>query len=183
MLAFMDHYYYNLLTLLILGIHRAAPFLILLDLLYNLQMDSSNKKINITSRGIIIHNDKMLVVTIVGNGFYCLAGGKIENEENLVECAERELLEELGVKPEIGRLMYVNTFFDKNNVKNMDFIFEVKNSKDYLDLENVKSTHAFELSETCWKDRDEDVNFLPKKIFEDFKEGNLPTGDVIFIRE
>ena len=142
-----------------------------------------DKNINITSRGIIIHDDKMLVVNISGNNFYCLAGGKLEKEEDLVECAERELVEELGVKPEIGRLLYVSTFFDKNNIKNMDFIFEVKNSKDYLNLENINSTHAFELSETCWKSRDEDVNFLPKRIFDDFKEGDLPTDEVRFIRQ
>lgn len=146
-------------------------------------MESSNRDINITARGIIIHDEKMLVVNIVKNDYYCLAGGKFEPEEDILECIDRELIEELGVKPEIGRLLYINTFFDKNNIKNMDFIFEVKNGKDYLDLENVNRTHAFELSEICWKGKDEDIKFLPEKIFNDFKEGKVLSDEVRFIKQ
>lgn len=147
-------------------------------------MELSNKEIIITARGIIIHDEKMLVVSIVNNNFYCLAGGKLEpQKEDILECLDRELIEELGVKPEIGRLLYISTFFDKDNIKNMDFIFEIKNSKDYLDLGSVHRTHSFELNEICWKGRDEDIKFLPKKIFDDFKEGKILFDEVRFIKQ
>lgn len=142
-----------------------------------------DKNINITARGIIIFNEKMLVVDIVNNNFYCLAGGKLEPKEDILECIDRELIEELGIKPEIGRLLYINTFFDKNNIKNIDFIFEVKNGKDYLDSENINRTHAFELSEIRWIGREEDVNFLPAEIYKDFKDGTILSDEVRFIRQ
>src|SRR3989339_250568 len=138
-------------------------------------------KLSITVRGIILHDDKFLLVKMPHNNFYCLPGGKLDFNEGIEECLERELVEELGIKPKIGRLLYVNNFILKGTEQCLDFIFEVKNGKDYLDLENVNRTHAFELSEICWKSRDEDIKFLPEKIFNDFKEGKVLSDEVRFI--
>ena len=142
-----------------------------------------DKNIIIRVRGIIINEDKLFLVNIVENDFYCLPGGKLEYGEDLKECLERELIEELGVKPEIGNLMYINTFIGKDLDQSIDFIFEVKNGKDYVDCNKLERTHAHELSDLCWVGKDDDVTILPKTVARYFKEGRIITGEVVYIRD
>lgn len=134
-----------------------------------------NKKIMIVCRAIIVDGDKMLLVENIKNknNFYCTAGGKMEFGENPKQTLEREIFEELGVKPEIGRLLYINTFND-GEAQAVDFIYEVLNTADYKDIEKLKGTHGHELSKIIWLDRSSDAKVLPKQMWQDFKDNNLP---------
>lgn len=143
---------------------------------------SINKQISITSRGIILHDGKILMVQMPHNGFYCLPGGKLEIGEDPTECLKREIVEELGVEPEVGRLIYINTFYDKEGNQGIDFIFEILNGSDYLNLDGVERTHAFELSDMRWIDKHEDVKILPNKLAEDFRNDILILDKVRFIK-
>ena len=91
-----------------------------------------DKKFIIRCRAIIIHEGKLLVVKHTPeSAFYALPGGHLEWGEDIKECMSRELEEELGVRGEIGRLFYVNTFIDEG-VQSVEFFFEIKNAKDYV---------------------------------------------------
>ena len=85
----------------------------------------------------------------------------------------REIIEELGVKPEIGKLLYINTYND-GEAQAVDFLYEVLNIADYKDIEKLKGTHSFELSKIVWLDRSSDAKVLPKGMWQDFKNNNLP---------
>ena len=143
-----------------------------------------DKKITIRVRGVILNDDKMLVAKLVDNDYYCLLGGKLEYGEDLKECLKRELIEELGVSPEIGRLLLVNTFIEKNESKNqsIDFIFEVTNGKDYLNLDKVERTHAFEIKELYWMNKNEDLYILPKALGEYFKKEEILSDTIRYIK-
>jgi ADP-ribose pyrophosphatase YjhB (NUDIX family) len=109
-----------------------------------------------------------------------LPGGHLEWGENIKECLEREIVEELGVKPEIGRLLYVNNFVE-DDTQSIEFFFEVINSDKYINLENLERTHAHELTEIYWVKPADDMKILPQKFNEDFKLGKIISNEVRYI--
>jgi ADP-ribose pyrophosphatase YjhB (NUDIX family) len=142
-----------------------------------------NKKFVIRCRAIILHEGKLLVVRHAHDAsFAALPGGHLEWGEDVKECLSREIIEELGVKPEIGRLLYINTFEDKNSVQPIEFFFEVLNGKDYLDSEKMTRTHAHELSEIYWASSTDNIKILPQKMGQDFREGKILSDDIRYIK-
>lgn len=145
---------------------------------------SENKKFIIRSRAVILHEGKLLVVKHGEDlDYYALPGGHLEFGEDVKECLSREIIEELGVKPEIGRLLYVNTFIDKNDTQPVEFFFEVVNGKDYLDTEKLERSHAHELFEIYWASPSNDINILPKKFAKDFNEGKIDFDNISYIKD
>lgn len=144
-----------------------------------------NKKFVVRCRGIIIHKGKMLVVRHTPESHLALPGGHLEFGESIKECMSREIVEELGIKPKIGRLLYVNNFCEKTNknegIQSIEFFFEIINSADYLDTMNVTRTHASEISEILWLDTSEEIGIMPSKISEDFKKGEVLSDIVRYI--
>jgi len=132
-----------------------------------------NKKIMVVVRAIIVDGDKMFLVVNRKNNFYCPAGGKMEFGEDPRQTLEREMVEELGVKPEIGRLLYIHTF-DDGETQVTEFLYEVVNVNDYKNIENMKGTHSFELSKVVWLDRGSKEKVLPGGMWQDFQNDDLP---------
>lgn len=143
-----------------------------------------NKNILVKVRGVIIHENKLFIVKHIGTGYMALPGGHLEYGEDVITCLKRELVEELGVMPEIGKLLYINTFIEKkNNTEYVEFFFEVKNGKDYLNIDGLERTHAHELAEIIWILPSDDMNILPKQFDEDFKNNKIFEGETKFINE
>lgn len=125
----------------------------------------------------------MLVRHSTGNDYVVLPGGHLENGEGMHECLHREMIEELGVEPGIGRLLYVNTFMDKNGVQPVEFFFEITNGGAYRGCEELARSHAHELSEIIWASPSDDTRILPKQLGEDFKAGKLISDEVRFMMD
>ena len=133
----------------------------------------TDKKIIVVSRAVIADGEKMLLVVNRKNNFYCLPGGRKEFGEDPKQALEREMVEELGVKPEIGGLLYVQTFND-GETEAVGFFYEVLNVADYKNIENLKGTHSFELSKMAWLERTSTEKVLPNDMWQDFKNNDLP---------
>ena len=134
-------------------------------------------------RGVIIHEGKLLVVRhshASATNFYALPGGKLEWNEGIRECMVREIEEELGVTPVLGRLLYVHNLLI-NEVQSIEFFFEITNGSDYLDTSNLKGTHSFELAEILFISPTDDVNLLPKAFHDEFKSGEALHDEVRYI--
>lgn len=137
----------------------------------------------VRSRGVIIHDGKLLVVrNSGGRDFYALPGGHVDSGENPKECIERELIEELGVKPVVGRVLYVYTYVNKDGVHAVEFFFEITNGIDYLAHEEREKTHAHEIDDTRWISSHDDVRMLPLEFVAEFKSGHVIPEELKFLK-
>jgi len=142
------------------------------------------KKIIIKVRAIIFHEGKLLAVRHPHDtSFAALPGGHLEWGEDIKECLSREIVEELGVKPEIGRLFYINNFTQTDGKQYIEFFFEVKNGEDYLNTEKLTRSHAHEIAEIVWVSSTDNIRVLPKSFGEDFKAGKMVSNEVRYIKD
>lgn len=134
-------------------------------------------------RGVILHNEKMLVVRgSHGRPYYALPGGHLDLGEDPKECIARELLEELGVEARVGRLLVVYSFVNDEGVQSIEFFFEVQNGEDFLAHEEKIKTHAHEIAEVRWITRDEELILKPEEFHLLFKKGELISDQVRFLK-
>ena len=72
------------------------------------------RRVNV--RGIIINeNGEIFCQQLTANNgkgrnFWCTPGGGLEMGESLLDGLRREMIEETGVKPEIGKLLFIQQF-------------------------------------------------------------------------
>lgn len=110
-----------------------------------------NRRVNL--RGIIVKDGKLFCQklknshTIHTNEFWCTPGGGIDFGESLHEGLVREMVEETGVMPEIGNLLFVQQFMDGER-EQLEFFFHIKNADDYEKLDLSSTSHgALEVAE------------------------------------
>ncbi len=143
-----------------------------------------DKQIIIKVRAIILHEGKLLVVRHPHDtSFAALPGGHLEWGEDIKECLSREIIEELGVKPDIGRLFYISTFTQTDNKQYLEFFFEIKNGVDYWDTEKLPRSHSHEITEIVWINPVDDIRILPKTLAEDFREDKVVSDEVRYIKD
>lgn len=114
-----------------------------------------------------------------GKDFYALPGGHLEWGEDPKTCIVREVIEELGVEPKVGDLLYVNTF-SGGETQYVEFFFEILNPADFLDLGGRPRSHAFELKDIAWVGPDDLRTIKPKILEDDFRAGRLVGHGVKF---
>ena len=111
-----------------------------------------DKKFVIRCRAIILHEGKLLLVRHPHDtSFAALPGGHLEWGEDIKECLTREIIEELGIKPDLGELLYIHTYADGETIQSVEFFFEVTNGNKYIGRENVKRSHAYEIADSLGK--------------------------------
>lgn len=112
----------------------------------------------IAVRAVIINDDKLLCVRLKGKDrvtpqdYWCLPGGGVDDLEALVPALERELVEETGIKPVVGNLLYIQQF-EHQNREHLELFFHVTNSQDYKNIDLEKTSHgATEIAEIAFID-------------------------------
>lgn len=123
-----------------------------------------NRRISV--RAIIFLNKKLLCVRLKQykqgtHQYWCLPGGGLEDGESIIACLNREMIEELGIKPKIGKLAYIQQFKALSQ-DNLEFFFNVENASDYLNIDLAKTTHG-------------DIEIAEAKFIDPKKNQILPT--------
>lgn len=105
----------------------------------------------ISVRAIVLHDGKLLCVKLKpykgavsgAKDYWCLPGGGLDPRESLVDGVRREMVEETGIEPVVGNLLYMQQF-DYDGREYLEFFFHVTNAVDYLDIDLSKSSHGLE---------------------------------------
>ena len=106
------------------------------------------RRINV--RGIIFTNGKLFVQRLKGSDrdYWCTPGGGMDDGESLHEGLHREMVEETGIAPVIGKLLFIQQFHD--GVKEqLEFFFHITNTDDYSTIDLTQTTHGMIEVESC----------------------------------
>ncbi len=132
---------------------------------YNFQGGYMERRVNV--RGVVVDNDGRVfgVKHKMSDGneaeYWATFGGGLDPNESLHDGLIRESVEELGIIPKIGKLLFMQQFIafhrDGRQTEKLEMFFHVENTDDYknnVDLETA--THGHELSR---------VGFVDSKVF------------------
>lgn len=138
-------------------------------------------------RGIAYKDGKILSVlhkNHEGNpvDWWAIPGGGLDPAEPIEHGLHREMIEETGIAPKIGRLLFVQQFpFTRHTGEvreQMEFFFHLENPEDYAVIDLTATTHGEEeLAEIAWIDP-KTTNLLPAFLQEfdldHYTTANLP---------
>jgi len=103
----------------------------------------------IAVRGIIFKDGKLLCQRLTAyrrnnRDFWCTPGGGLEIGELLEDGLRREMIEETGINPKIGRLLFMQQFTEDGKKEQMEFFFLIENPEDYEAIDLASTTHGEE---------------------------------------
>jgi 8-oxo-dGTP diphosphatase len=112
----------------------------------------------IAVRAIIVKDGKLLCVRAkpyrdhVRTDIWFTPGGGLDEGESLADGLRREILEEIGIEPVIGNLLYIQQFKDERK-EHLEFFFHVTNADEFLNADTSATSHG--------KDEIEELEFIP----------------------
>jgi 8-oxo-dGTP diphosphatase len=114
--------------------------------------------------------------------YWALPGGGLDIGESIHDGLVRELVEEIGIAPKIGRLLFIQQFTaqhrDGRKSEKMELFLHVENSSDYAgDIDLSKTSHGHELIRVAFVDPStSDIlpSFLQNVSVKKHIDNNLP---------
>lgn len=110
----------------------------------------------IAVRGVIVKNGKIFAQCLRKensvNDYWSTPGGGLDDYESLENGLRREMLEETGVEPVIGKLLAIQQYQD-NEKEYLEFFYHIENAEDYETINLASTTHGVaEVSECRFVD-------------------------------
>jgi len=108
-----------------------------------------DRRVNV--RGIVFKDGKILAqqlkpgVDEKERDYWCTPGGGLEEAESLIEGLTREIIEETGVIPKVGNLLFVQQFQDDSGLREkeqLEFFFNIENANDYEKIDLSATSHG-----------------------------------------
>lgn len=105
------------------------------------------EKRRVAVRGIIYKNGKLLCQRLKvyrehDRDFWCTPGGGLNIGEPLEEGLHREMVEETGITPKVGRLLFVQQFTEDGKKEQLEFFYLIENPDDYEKIDLSATTHG-----------------------------------------
>lgn len=100
----------------------------------------------VTTRGIIYDQEKLFAIKHkqsdgTESDFWATPGGGLDPMESLHDGLHREMIEETGIAPDIGNLLFIQQFYDGKR-EQLEFFFHIKNAEDYKVVDLQATTHG-----------------------------------------
>ena len=144
------------------------------------------RKVNV--RGVVVDNDNRIFAvkhqTHDGkeSEYWATPGGGLDPDESLHAGLTREFIEEVGIVPTIGRLLFVQQYVGQHSsgekVEGLEFFFHIENYLEFKNRIDLSATsHGFELAQVAFiHPRDEDIlpKFLAEISIADYINGTQP---------
>ena len=105
-------------------------------------------KRRIAVRGIIFKDGKVLGQQTKRpegkevHDYWCTPGGGLETGESLHEGLHREMIEETGTVPRIGKLLFVQQYGNPAEQEFLEFFFHIENANDYEEIDLTATSHG-----------------------------------------
>jgi ADP-ribose pyrophosphatase YjhB (NUDIX family) len=105
----------------------------------------------LATRGIIFKDGKLLCQQLKPGSdgktrdYWCTPGGGLDPNESLTDGLYREMVEETGIMPKIGRLLFVQQFNSIDNgriIEQVEFFFLIENPDDYTKIDLSATSHG-----------------------------------------
>lgn len=100
-------------------------------------------------RAIVYKDNKILAVkhrTKDGGeaDFWAIPGGGLDLDESLIKGVAREMVEETGISPQIGKLLFIQQYPSTRTdcSEELEFFFQVTNADDYAAVDLTTTTHG-----------------------------------------
>lgn len=141
----------------------------------DIKFSTNNYKFKFRVAGLLIIDNKLLVVKMNDNDFFCLPGGHAKLMENTNESILREFKEETKIEVIVDRLLFITeNFFDGKlgSFHELGFYYLLK-AKDNVNLKDfslIEKDEELDLKlEFKWINIDELDNFKPEFIKDEIK--------------
>lgn len=97
-------------------------------------------------RGIIFNDGKIFAVKQkdaegMPVDYWCTPGGGLNDGESIRDGLYREMIEETGIAPTIGRLLLIQQFF-AGGKEQLEFFFHIENAEDYATIDLTSTSHG-----------------------------------------
>jgi len=104
----------------------------------------TTRRVNV--RGIIFKDSKLLVTKFrqpdnSESNHWGTFGGGLDIGESFALGLRREMIEETGITPQIGNLLFMQQFNDGEK-EHLELFFHVKNSDDYKEIKLEETSHG-----------------------------------------
>ena len=110
--------------------------------------------------------------------YWCTPGGGLDPHESLQAGLVREMIEETGVSPEIGKLLYIQQYHEENGREYLEFFYHITNVDDYETIDLASTTHGeIEVAEYGFIDPAQE-NILPAFLQSTDIAKDIETGQV-----
>lgn len=139
------------------------------------------RRVNV--RGIIFKNGQVFAQQLKpgkdgsARDYWCTPGGGLELGESLHTGLRREMIEETGIAPKIGKLLFVEQFNDGPK-EQLEFFFHIENADDYETINLAATSHGLVEISRCKFIDPKDNNLLPSFLqtinIQDYIDNTLP---------
>jgi 8-oxo-dGTP pyrophosphatase MutT (NUDIX family) len=103
------------------------------------------RRVNV--RGVIFNDGKLFCQQLKPGAnkeirdYWCTPGGGLDDDESLHDGLRREMIEETGIAPKIGKLLFVQQFHDGKK-EQLEFFFHIENPEDYTVIDLTATSHG-----------------------------------------